>query len=218
MICVATKILSAMNDVARLAQLTADANEAKAVRAADLTIKKELLNIATLINAAANKGLKVLDYNLSGAVKKVDGFKALIEAEFADQGYTFEERENSSGAFSGYTITWEVTEEDPNQGSDEGNENQDPVDPNTNTDPEDPNSNTDPVDPNSGDDQNGSEDTPVYTYTAVTEEQLIENAENSPVELGWYEADAENEGNYVLTTDTTIDESKTYYIRTEVTE
>ena len=214
----ATKILSAMNDVARLAQLTADANEAKAVRAADLTIKKELLNIATLINAAANKGLKVLDYNLSGAVKKVDGFKALIEAEFADQGYTFEERENSSGAFSGYTITWEVTEEDPNQGSDEGNENQDPVDPNTNTDPEDPNSNTDPVDPNSGDDQNGSEDTPVYTYTAVTEEQLIENAENSPVELGWYEADAENEGNYVLTTDTTIDESKTYYIRTEVTE
>lgn len=213
MICVATKILSAMNDVARLAQLTADANEAKAVRAADLTIKKELLNIATLINAAANKGLKVLDYNLSGAVKKVDGFKAIIEAEFTEQGYTFEERENRSGVFSGYTITWEVTEEGAGEG-----ENQDPVDPGTNTDPVDPNTNTDPVDPNQGDDQSGSEDTPVYTYAAVTEEQLIENAENSPAELGWYEADSENEGQYVLTTDTTIDESKTYYIRSEVTE
>ena len=214
MICVATKILSAMNDVARLAQLTADANEAKAVRAADLTIKKELLNIATLINAAANKGLKVLDYNLSGAVKKVDGFKAIIEAEFTEQGYTFEERENRSGVFSGYTITWELTEEGSGEGagegSGEGNENQNPVDPGTNTDP---------VDPNQGD-NSGSEETPVtptYTYTAVTEEQLTENAENSPTELGWYEADAEHEGQYVLTTDTTITESKTYYIRSEVT-
>ena len=56
-----------------------------------------------------------------------------------------------------------------------------------------------------GEDEPGPEPTPEYTYTPVTPE----GTEN-PSEEGWYELVS---GEYVLSTDTTVDAEKTYYTR-----
>lgn len=212
----ATNILAAMNDVAKLAKLTADANLENAQRDLDLTAKKELIAIAAALNTAANKGVNELVYNLSSAITRLTDLNLayalnLIEADMTAAGYTYTQiLNNRSGAVAGYNIAWEYVEPtDP----------VDPVDPNEG---QDPNQNEHTDDSGSGTDnpsEGGNTDTtPEYTYAAVTEDQLVENAEGNPHELGWYEADTENEGQYVLTEDTTVDETKTYYIRSEVTE
>lgn len=212
----ATNILAAMNDVAKLAKLTADANLENAQRDLDLTAKKELIAIAAALNTAANKGVNELVYNLSSAITRLTDLNLayalnLIEADMTAAGYTYTQiLNNRSGAVAGYNIAWEYVEPtdpvdpvDPNEGQD----------PNPNENPDDSGSGTD--NPSEGD---NTDTTPKYNYTAVTEDQLVENAEGNPSELGWYEADTENEGQYILTEDTTVDETKTYYIRSEVTE
>ena len=84
----ATNILSAVNDVARLAKLTADANEANAMRELDLAAKKELIGIAAAVNAAAAKGISEIAYKLSGTITGLTGLNleyaiGLIEADMS---------------------------------------------------------------------------------------------------------------------------------------
>ena len=106
----ATNILSAVNDVARLAKLTADANEANAMRELDLAAKKELISIAAAVNAAAAKGISEIAYKLSGAITGLTGLNleyaiGLIEADLTGAEYEFEQRK-SGDKVTGYDISW----------------------------------------------------------------------------------------------------------------
>ena len=217
----ATKILSAKADVALLAKLTAEATAAKQERKLELLVKTELLKIANAINTAANKGDTEITFALSAAVRKLDDLTA-IESEFTEQGYTFEKAYKSSN-FIGYRIEWPAESEeqegdpDPVTPDPDPNENQDP-DPNQNQDPDpsenqdpvtpDPDQNQDPVTPDPDPDQGEQTETePVYD--AVTDEDILALNENEgPVDMGWYELD---DGTYVLSQDTEVDEEKTYY-------
>ncbi len=140
----ATNILAAMNDVAKLAKLTADANVENAQRELDLTAKKELIAIAGALNAAATKGVNELVYNLSAAITRLTNLNLayaldLIEADMTAAGYAFERiLNNKTGATSGYTIIWEYvepTEEETDP--DPVTPDSDPVTPDPN-EPEDP--------------------------------------------------------------------------------
>lgn len=91
----ATNILSAVNDIARLAKLTADANQANATRELDLAAKKELISIAAAINTAAAKGISKIAYKLSGTIASLTGLNleyaiGLIEADLTGAEYEFE--------------------------------------------------------------------------------------------------------------------------------
>ncbi len=141
----ATNILAAMNDVAKLAKLTADANVENAQRELDLTAKKELIAIAGALNAAATKGVNELVYNLSTAITRLTNLNLayaldLIEADMTAAGYAFEKiLNNKTGATSGYTIIWEYVEP-----TEEGT-NPDPVTPDpepVTPDPSEPEENT----------------------------------------------------------------------------
>lgn len=206
----ATKILSAKADVALLAKLTAEATAAKQERKLELLVKTELLKIANAINTAANKGDTEITFALSAAVRKLDDLTA-IESEFTEQGYTFEKAYKSSN-FIGYRIEWPAESEeqegdpDPVTPDPDPNENQDP-DPNQNQDP-DPNENPDPVTPDPDPDQGEQTETePVYDV--VIDDDILALEENEgPVDMGWYELD---DGTYVLSQDTEVDEEKTYY-------
>lgn len=106
----ATNILSAVNDVARLAKLTADANEANAMRELDLAAKKELIGIAAAVNAAAAKGISEIAYKLSGAITGLTGLNleyaiGLIEADLTGAEYEFEQKK-SGDKVTGYDISW----------------------------------------------------------------------------------------------------------------
>lgn len=106
----ATNILSAVNDVARLAKLTADANEANAMRELDLAAKKELISIAAAVNAAAAKGISEIAYKLSGAITGLTGLNleyaiGLIEADLTGAEYEFEQKK-SGDKVTGYDISW----------------------------------------------------------------------------------------------------------------
>jgi hypothetical protein len=262
----ATNILAAMNDVAKLAKLTADANAENAQRELDLTAKKELIAIAAAINAAAAKGVNELDYNLSAAVNRLTNLNlayalGLIEADMEAANYTFEQHLNArTHAVDGYKITWEYVEEPAGEtGNDEpvgetgvtgvtgetGNE--EPIGETGvtgETGNEEPNGETGETGETGVTGETGNEEPigetgetgatgetgitgetgetgvtgeeePEYRFDAVSEEELIEHAEDSPAELGWYEA-GENEGEYIETEDTEINEEKTYYIRSVV--
>ena len=138
----ATNILAAMNDVAKLAKLTADANVENAQRELDLTAKKELIAIAGALNAAATKGVNELVYNLSTAITRLTNLNLayaldLIEADMTAAGYAFEKiLNNKTGATSGYTIIWEYVE--PTEDPDPVTPDPDPVTP----DPSEPEENT----------------------------------------------------------------------------
>lgn len=106
----ATNILSAVNDVARLAKLTADANEANAMRELDLAAKKELIGIAAAVNAAAAKGISEIAYKLSGTITGLTGLNleyaiGLIEADLTGAEYEFEQKK-SGDKVTGYDISW----------------------------------------------------------------------------------------------------------------
>ena len=106
----ATNILSAVNDVARLAKLTADANEANAMRELDLAAKKELIGIAAAVNAAAAKGISEIAYKLSGAITGLTGLNleyaiGLIEADLTCAEYEFEQKKTGDKV-TGYDISW----------------------------------------------------------------------------------------------------------------
>ncbi len=106
----ATKILSAVNDVARLAKLTADANEANALRELDLAAKKELISIAGAVNAAAAKGITEISYKLSNAITGLAALNLtyaieLIEADMTEAEYEFEQKKVND-KITGYDISW----------------------------------------------------------------------------------------------------------------
>ena len=106
----ATNILSAVNDVARIAKLTADAIAANAIRELDLAAKKELIAIAGAVNTAAAKGITEISYKLSGAITGLTGEElayaiALIEADMTNAEYEFEQKK-SGEKVTGYEISW----------------------------------------------------------------------------------------------------------------
>lgn len=106
----ATNILSTVNDVARLAKLTADANDANAIRELDLAAKKELISIAAAINTAAAKGFSKITYKFSGAINSLTGLNLeyaidLIEADLTSAEYEFEQKKTGNKV-TGYDISW----------------------------------------------------------------------------------------------------------------
>ena len=107
----ATNILSAVNDITRLADFTASANAEIAQRALDLAAKKELVSIAGAINTAAAKGLTSINYNLSNTISSLTGINAdyainLIEEDMDSARYYFKRIKNNKSMLSGYTIEW----------------------------------------------------------------------------------------------------------------
>ena len=162
----ATNILAAMNDVAKLAKLTADANVENAQRELDLTAKKELIAIAGALNAAATKGVNELVYNLSTSITRLTNLNLayaldLIEADMTAAGYAFEKiLNNKTGATSGYTIIWEYVE---------------PTEENTDPDPVTPD--PDPVTP---------DPEPVTPDPSEPEENTLPEGAESDGEGGYY--------------------------------
>ncbi len=106
----ATNILAAVNDIARIAKLTSDANTANAEQALDLNAKKELIAIATAVNAAAAKGDTTLNYSLTSAITSLTDLNleyalALIEDDMTAAEYEFT-RILKKDKITGYAIEW----------------------------------------------------------------------------------------------------------------
>jgi len=178
-------ILLAKTNAANVMQAYRD----RQAKLAEIAAKKELVSMSTAIDTAAGKGNNKLVYRLSGSITRLTGeylTNAIAIIEADIAAAGYEVVKDAKGTT--YTFVWV---EDPA-------EEQEPTD-----------------DPGQSD--NPGPETPAQpTYTAVTPEQIaaLEEGEG-PVSKGWYEVDAENEGQYVLSDDETVVENTTYYIKSQ---
>lgn len=233
----ATNILAAMNDVAKLAKLTADANVENAQRELDLTAKKELIAIAGALNAAATKGVNELVYNLSTSITRLTNLNLayaldLIEADMTAAGYAFEKiLNNKTGATSGYTIIWEYVEPTEDPVTPDPKDPEDPEQENTlpegaesdgeggyylvvdgvrrhyNAAGEDITESAETQDPVDPDPNEQEETQPTYDAVTAADIEALEEGQG-PVDMNWYEL---NDETYELSQDATVVEGKTYY-------
>lgn len=198
----ATMILIEKADVKEIA----DVYSKRLMKQAELAAKKELVSIATAIDAAAAKGNYELSYRLSGSITRLTGSylataMEIIAADITAAAYTSVTPEYKKGTevVIGYTFNWGVAApvEEPSGGeptgeqSQGGNNTQEP----TQQEPQQPETPT--VSQNDED------------YDVVTSDEIAElGAGEGPVSEGWYE---KNEGVYALSDDDEVVNEVTYY-------